>query len=330
MDKVKRPSKSKLLELLKKFNYTKQGVALALGVDEKSVRRWCLYHKIDTDFERKKAILDYEPTVVVSKVPVPKAEDKSKLHKLERVFVFSDLQVPYHSAPALSIALQRCQDYKPSHVVVIGDFQDYAPLLGKASQRHINLVTEELKALDLEFVASNKVLEQIERVLPTDCVRYFLKGNHEDRADQILSKPDGDYWKKHIDIEERLQLTKRGWQVLKYNDKVKLGKLNYTHGSFYDTHHAQHHARVYCENVMYGHTHAIQVFTLPTPARELAFWSASIGCLANVNPEWQRNKPSSWDHAFAEVDYLSDGSFYPHIHRIIRGKVIIDGKLYQS
>jgi len=27
---------------------------------------------------------------------------------------------------------------------------------------------------------------------------------------------------------------------------------------------------------------------------------------------------------------LNNGDFFPHIHRVIRGKVIIDGKLYKA
>jgi predicted phosphodiesterase len=323
-------TKAQLLSALKKNNYVKQHAAAVLGLDEKSIRRWCLKYNVDTEFERKKSVVDYKPLVVAPTAAAIKKSQVPSAGKLERCFVFSDLQIPYHSPQALSIALQRCQDYKPTHCVLIGDYMDYTALLGKAKQRQINLTTEELKSLDLEFLAAGKILNEIERVLPAGCVKYFIKGNHEDRADGILHKPDGEYWRKHIDIDERLSLSKRGWQVIKYNDKVKLGKLNYTHGYYFGTHHAMQHARVYCENVLYGHTHAVQVFTMPTPARELSFWSASIGCLSDVNPEWLRGKPNSWDHAWAEVDYLPDGSFFPHIHRIIKGRCIVDGKLYTA
>ena len=323
-------TKATLLAVLKKHNYVKQAAAAALGMDEKSVRRWCAKFSIDTDFERKKSLLEYTPLVVAPSAEAIKKAQIPSPGKLERVFIFSDMQIPYHSPQAVSIALQRCHDYKPTHVVIIGDFQDYTALLGKAKQRQINLTTEELKSLDLEFLASKAVLDSIEKALPDGCVKYFIKGNHEDRADGILHKPDGEYWRKHIDIDERLLLTKRGWKVIPYNDKVKLGKLNYTHGAYFGTHHAMQHARVYCENVMYGHTHQVQVFTMPTPARELSFWSASIGCLCDVNPEWQRGKPNAWDHSWAEVNYLPDGSFFPAIHRIIKGKCLVDGKLYSA
>lgn len=329
MSKPNRPTKAKLLELLKKNEFIKQKVADLLGVDEKSVRRWCREYEIDTDFERKRTILEYEPLIVVPKTSIIKPHKPTG--KLERVFVFSDAQIPYHSPQAFSVAIQSCRDYKPTHVVIIGDYLDYNPLLGKASQRDPVLLTEELKALDLEFLTGAKILADIESVLPKGCVKIFIKGNHEDRADKIIEKPNGEYWKKHIDIDIRLGLSARGWQVVKYNDFVKLGHLNYTHGAFYDTHHAQHHARVYSENVMYGHTHQVQIFTMPTPVRELAFWSASIGCLADVNPEWQRGKPNAHDHAFAEVDYADNGDFFPNIHRIIHGRLIHPrGKVYKA
>lgn len=323
-------TKATLLAALKKNDYVKQLAAQTLGVDEKSIRRWCIKHGIDTAFERKKALVEYLPASITIPAGALKKAQIASPGTLERVFVFTDLQIPYHSREALSIALQRCRDYKPTHAVIIGDFMDYAALLGKAKQRQITLTTEELKSLDLEFLEAGKILLEIERALPPGCVKYFLKGNHEDRADGIISKPDGDYWKKHIDVDMRLNLTKLGWTVIPYNDRIKLGKLNYTHGIYYGTHHAQQHARVYCENVLYGHTHQVQVFTMPTPARELSFWAASVGCLCDINPEWQRGKPNAWDHAFCEVNYLPDGSFFPHVHRIIKGKCIINGKLYTA
>ena len=323
-------TKVQLLAALKKHNYVKQDTATALGTDESSVRRACRKYSIDTEFERKKTLLEYQPLVVVPSVAAIKKSQVPSEGKLERCFVFSDLQIPYQSPSALSIALQRCKYYKPTHCVVIGDYLDYNALLGKAKQRQINLTTEELKSLDLEFLEGGKVLKQIERVLPAGCVKYFLKGNHEDRADGILHKTDGEYWRKHIDIDARLGLSSLGWKVIKYNDKVKLGKLNYTHGYYFCTHHAQKHAQVYCENILYGHSHQVQTFTMPTPARELSFWSASIGCLCDTNPEWLKGRPNSWDHAFAEIDYLPDGSFFPHIHRIIKARCIIDGKLYTA
>ena len=82
---------------------------------------------------------------------------------------------------------------------------------------------------------------------------------------------------------------------------------------------------------MYGNTHQVQVYTHPSPVRELPVYAASIGCLADVNPEWQRGKPNSHDHAFATVDFDASGNFFPAIHRIIRGKLVIPfGKTYTA
>src|SRR5258706_10410363 len=118
-------SKAKLLDLLKKHNYVKQDVADAIGIDEKTIRRWCREYTIDTEFERKKAILAYTPTVIIP-AGLKKAGLVPGNGKLERVFVYSDMQIPYHSKTAVSIALQRCKDYKPDHCIIIGDFMDCA------------------------------------------------------------------------------------------------------------------------------------------------------------------------------------------------------------
>ncbi|TDI96927.1 MAG: hypothetical protein E2O29_01455 [Deltaproteobacteria bacterium] len=325
---MKKPTKKRLLDLLKKHDYTKQRVAEILSIDEKTIRRWCRQYDIDTQFEKKKMLTEYESIVTLPKRKVLRS---TKPQPLKRCFVFSDFQIPYHSKSAVNIALQVCKDYKPTHCIVIGDFMDYHPLLGKDKQKRPDISTDELKELDLEFLEASKILAEIEKVLPSNCVKVFLKGNHEDRANKLMEKKDGDYWKKHIDIDSRLGLTKSGWKVLQYNDNIALGHLYFTHGSFYNDAHAKQHAVKYGKNVMYGHTHQVQIYTHPSPVRELPVYAASIGCLADVNPEWQRGKPNSHDHAFATVDFDESGNFFPSIHRIIRGKLIIPfGKTYVS
>lgn len=339
--KVARPSKKKLLDLLKKHSYIKQDAAKTVGVDEKTVRRWCRDYEIDTEIEKKRDLVLNDPVSLWKKRPqkndplgsgVVEVKVKNDGKTVTRkVFVFSDMQIPYHNKRALSIALQRCKDYLGDknfkgerYVIIIGDFMDYEPLLGKARRRYPVLQTEELRSLELEFIEAAKVLSQIESVIPKDCTKVFLKGNHEDRADQMIGKPDGQYWKKHLDIDDRLGLSERGWKVITYNQSFKIGHLHYTHGSFFNQHHAFKHAQHWGKNVMYGHTHQIQMYTMPSPVKELPVWAASIGCLSDRAPEWQRNKPNAYDHAFAEVDYVGD-DFFPSIRRIIRGKLAIPG-----
>ena len=253
-----------------------------------------------------------------------------------RVFVFSDYQIPYHNHKAHSIAVQRCSDYLndkefkgQAYVIIIGDFQDYNPLIGKDKLKQPHIAPDELKALELEFLESSKVLSEIEAVLPKNCIKIFMKGNHEDRADKLIGKPNGDVWKKLIDIDDRLGLTESGWKVFKYNENYKIGHLHYTHGSFHGKNHAAQHAASYQKNVMYGHTHQLQTFTQQSPVRELPIWACSIGCLSDVNPEWQRNRPNAHELAFAEVSYIGD-KFYPAVHRIIDNVVVIGGKMYRA
>ncbi len=339
MSKTNRPTRKKVLELLENNGYSKQAVALSLSVNEKSVRRWCLFYDIDVEYEKKKSLIQHKPldvrvksnTTIVTKAKVSTGEES------RRVFVFSDYQIPYYNRRGHLIAVQRCDDYLNDknfkgqpYVVIIGDFQDYNPLLGKDKLRQPHIAPDELKALELEFLESSKVLSEIVAVLPKDCIKIFMKGNHEDRADKLISKPNGDVWKKLIDIDDRLGLAENGWKVFKYNENYKIGHLYYTHGSFHGKNHAAQHAMSYQKNVMYGHTHQIQVFTQQSPARELPVWAASIGCLADVNPEWQRNRPNAHELAFAEVSYLGD-DFFPVIHRIIKNALVVPGgKTYRA
>ena len=152
MGNVTRPTKKKLLDALKKHEYVKKATAPVFGVEESSVRRWCEHYEIDTEFEKKKSIVEYQSVDVralkkhkkgplESKNTVKVSSDGTKVTR--RVFVFSDLQIPFHNKKAISIALQRCKDYlcDPSFkgekgCVIIGDYMDYSPLLGKSKSRY--------------------------------------------------------------------------------------------------------------------------------------------------------------------------------------------------
>ena len=53
---VKKLTKAQLLKLLREHNWVKTDVARSVGVDEKTIRRWCDSHNINAEEERKMAI----------------------------------------------------------------------------------------------------------------------------------------------------------------------------------------------------------------------------------------------------------------------------------
>ena len=77
---MKRPTKKQLLDLMKKHGWSKQAVADAKGVHEKTIRSWCRGLNLDVPFEKKKAVLAYESVNVL-----PKSIIKGKSLVVKRV-----------------------------------------------------------------------------------------------------------------------------------------------------------------------------------------------------------------------------------------------------
>ena len=56
-----------------------------------------------------------------------------------------------------------------------------------------------------------------------------------------------------------LRLKERGYKYYEYNEPLKLGKVSFIHGAFATNLHAKKHLLAYGENIIYGHTHDVQV-----------------------------------------------------------------------
>jgi hypothetical protein len=65
--------------------------------------------------------------------------------------------------------------------------------------------------------------------------------------------------------------------------------------------------------------------------REIPIWGASIGCVTNVNPEYQRNKSNCWEHGFAYGWFDNEsGDFDVVVKRIVHNKFHAEGKVYNG
>ena len=83
---------------------------------------------------------------------------------------------------------------------------------------------------------------------------------------------------------------------------------------------------MYGENIMYGHTHDLQRHTKTGAGGTLSGWS--LGCLKDIeaDEDWLAGRLTNWNHAFAIIDFYSNGNFNVQIVEIINGKTTLWGK----
>lgn len=318
-------TEAKLLKLLSQNKWEKLATAEELGTSEASIRRACRKFGIDTEAERRKAAGAIQPqTFKIAKPNSSKGVQKGSF------IVMPDAHGADYDRAVVAAICAFAKDFKPEYFIQLGDLIDNLPLMAKVKTKYPSFDAVDIKAMDEDYFYANEILDQIDQAVPKDTKKVFLPGNHEYRSDIILKGYEE--FRHLLDYKERLGLKKRGWDETRgYLEPIKLGKLNIFHGEMWGNNHIKKHLTHYQKNVMYGHTHQVCQDTLASPMRELPIWGASIGCVCNVSPDWQRNKTNGWEHGFSYGWFdEKSGDFYPVVVRIVHGKFHAEGKVYSG
>lgn len=240
--------------------------------------------------------------------------------------VLNDIHIPNENKKALSCAMKVIEEIKPNGVTLNGDIGDCATF-----SRHTRFAPPKCHWSDSQYLAAskheydkmNKFLDHLDHIAPKARKRYEM-GNHELWVSDFVNESKEARFKQ-FDLATRLKLKARGYELYKYNDFIKLGKLNITHGIYVGSNHAKKHVDAMGSSILYGHNHDIQVYSKVTPDKQ-SHMAWCNGCLSNLNPEYMRNRPQNWSHGFAIVYVWPNGEFQVDIIRIQNGKCVVNGK----
>lgn len=218
--------------------------------------------------------------------------------------VWPDTHVPQQDHKAVDTALSLLQWYKPDVTVILGDFMDCAPVSHWLKDKRQTLEGQRL-AKDAE--KANILLDDIQKLTKKI---IFLEGNHEDWIRQAInSNPQ---LEGLIDLEVLLKFKARPKiiQVEEYGGVANLGKLWFTHGMYVTQNHARAHVEAFGRSIVYGHTHDVQLYTKVSPIDiDDKHMGLSLGCLADKNPEYNKNRPNKWVHAVGLGTVRNNGGF---------------------
>lgn len=237
---------------------------------------------------------------------------------------------PLHDPKALDIVMQFLGDFKPHDVILGGDNLDCG-----AIARHHNKgkprKTEGFRLLRDAEECQRLVVKPIEAMLPKDGRRVYIKGNHEDWIEDLLDMDPA--LEGLIDLRKMLDLGSK-WEVIEQGRGVQYHKLYFLHG---DTikggeHVAKSGVVNYERNVRFGHHHTYQVYTKTSPIdAEVAKTGVAVPCLCSKDVGYMERLPNRWVQGFTYgwIDEDS-GAFSDQVAVIIRGKAVINGKIYQG
>jgi hypothetical protein len=157
-------------------------------------------------------------------------------------------------------------DYRPSVIVLGGDFADFLSL---SAWEKSNKLSVEGRRYKLEIEAVNIALDKLlafRKVLPKYNPRLiYIIGNHETRVIRYVeANPTLD---GHMDIDTDLKLTQRGFEIVPYKEFIEISGTLFTHcplnaaaqpisGKFA----AQKAADVTSKSMVFFHTHQVMEY----------------------------------------------------------------------
>ena len=240
--------------------------------------------------------------------------------------VSSDHHVPFHNKKLMKGFMNLISDLQPklAGFYLIGDFMDINSLsfhdIGRIKIKGINLKKE--------FEIGNSILNEFDERLGK-VPKYYLYGNHEDRALRHLKTVDGAKLGDLIHPTVQLNLKERGYQVKENwkEDYFMLGNfLELIHGQYLNIHVAKKHIDVFKSSVMFGHTHRKQTYI------EGNMGGFNIGHMADENQAafsyQSRGMKKRHLNGFAIVTIDKEGFYYVNDITAFKDKFYYNGKKY--
>lgn len=264
---------------------------------------------------------------------------KRKKSPVERWLVSPDKHVPYQDRAAWNCLKRAIAIVKPDGYIDLGDFAEAESVSHwqwKKKKRPPLYI--QIESIDREVATLNKWFDDLDEVIDKVGTKrkIFCQGNHDEWFDRMVEENDllgrtrHDYGEGYR-FENVVGLKKRGYDYFPLGQPAQIGKLYFYHGNHCRSalNHARWHLLNKGVNLMYGHWHDIQEYSISHVDGQKAAWS--IGCLKSLRyedaNEWTGRRPLNWGHAFAIVDFFDNGLFTPHIIRIINGKCSLWGEL---
>lgn len=306
--------------IIRRYNFSKTEVP-------KYVKNFV--QELDIDYNLSEEIIKKIKETYTLNWKIAKSTRKTKKKEFKSYLVIADVHVPYQDDIAIRAVLKLMEDIAFDGFIILGDFMELDSI------SHWLLGENKLKSLEgkrimEDYAIGNALLDEFDKRLPKDCDKRFFGGNHESgRYDAFIEKYP--MLEGLFDPFKELKLEERGYIVYRdLNHIERIGKLSFTHGIFWNKHFLAKHIDEFKTNVLIAHVHTPRMRLANSPAKETAIFGGSVGCLTNLNPEYNKNKPNKTAHGFAVVHFYDDGIFDVDIKRIVKGKFVYNGKLYDG
>jgi hypothetical protein len=176
----------------------------------------------------------------------------------------------------------------------------------------------------------SEILAPIEALLPKDCVKVWLTGNHEDWAEQLIEEQPE--LEGMLDFPSYLSLRERGWIVKPQGGHFKHGHLKFIHGDVLSGGQAAPRKALdtFVESVVFGHFHAFSSATKVLPDSAKYKWQAwATGCVGKLDASYLKRRPTGWLNGFNITEFYGTTGHFSHFPvTVFNGRFAYGGKQY--
>ena len=239
----------------------------------------------------------------------------------ETAIVLSDAQRPYHDQRALDVVYKYISDVKPDHIIVLGDWLDFAQLTTKFLRR---AAAPDQLMKDIETASTElKMLSGYTKKLT------YIEGNHEARLTNYVLERAPDLQGlvapgRPLDLPTLLSVPGMRY-VGPYGEAWVHNSFVFKHGDVATTYTARKELEFEGSSGMSGHIHRFQTHMRTDRSGAHAWYS--IGCLCNIKgrdmPPGAR-RHADWQQGFALVRW-DKGVFNVYPVNITEGRFVSPG-----
>jgi len=236
----------------------------------------------------------------------------------DNILLISDLHIPYHNIPAVTIALDYGKKEKVNTIFINGDLLDCHSISKFESD-------PKKRSIKQEFDATGEFLTKLRKAFPKALI-YWLKGNHCIRWEKFLYSKVREIWDDdYFFLEERLQLNSVGVKILDDKVLVKAGKLSITHGhhifkgAFTPVNPSRGAFLRAKQSLIVGHLHRPSHHPeTDLDGKIISCWST--GCLCELRADYSPLVGNTM-HGFAHIQLSKNGDYTVKNYSIINGKL---------
>lgn len=256
-----------------------------------------------------------------------------------RWVIWSDVHIPFANPVATELTLRFLDWYKPNVAILAGDLLDFYMLssFDRDPRRRMTI--------DQDLAATNAYLDAVDRVLPADCEKVFVEGNHDDRLRRFLWHRAPELVPLNtLTLPGLLRLAERRWGYIPYYDPVNTSGapgfyrsgILVMHGIFarrWSGQSAKAHFDRFGGNGVHGHTHRLGVFQHRYFGDNGQHIWYEAGCQCSLEPSYMPGP--DWQNGLVAGRVWEDGGNpYPRfdfsLGQIHNGKLTWEGQMFRA